>query len=395
MDKKMEFNRGNPQEEGPKRVEKKSKRRFFVLGGVALLLVAAVSCAVLWDSTAFDGLRRAVIYAAAEKDETGCARLYTYAAEKDSVYANIGGSLVQATGRRILVLAEDGTTRYNADVKFHRAAVTSAGELAAVYDLGGSEIYVLSPAGLVRRIEAEGEIFACHLTEKGQLAVTLNKSGSKASVVVYNEKGEKVFGFNSVDRFLMTSALSDDGRRMAAVAMGQSEGSFMSGLVIYDTDSTEPLAQCALDGGAVYETAMLGGRWCAVGEGGLYFVSADGSEKAYYDFEGMYLRRCCLQGEDFAVVLLGRYKSGAQTRLVTVGSDGVQLAVLDVDREVLSITACGKYAAVLYSDELVIYDRNLEVCAQLADVSAAHTALMRADGSALLVGADAASLYLP
>ena len=50
---------------------------------------------------------------------------------------------------------------------------------------------------------------------------------------------------------------------------------------------------------------------------------------------------------------------------------------------------------MLYSDELIIYDKQLDICAQLADVSSAHTALMRADGSALLVGADAASLYLP
>ena len=392
---KMEFTQGNPQEEGPKRVKKKDFRRFWALGGVALAVVAIVLCAVLWDSAAFDGLRRSIIYAAAEKDETGCAQLYRYAAEKDSVYASLGGSLVQATNRRILVLSEDGATRYNADVKFHRAAVTTAGELAAVYDMGGSEIYVLSAAGLVHRIEAEGEVFACSLNEKGALAVTLNKSGSKASVVVYNEKGEKVFGFNSSDRFLMTSALSADSRRMAAVAMGQSEGAFLSSLVIYATDSTEPVAECPLPGGAVYEVAVLDGRWCAVGEDRLHFVTPEGELAAGYDFEGTYLRRCSLQGEDFAVLLLGRYKSGAQTRLVTVDSEGAQLAVLDVEREVLSITACGKYTAVLYSDELVIYNKLLEVCARLEDVSSAHTALMRGDGSAVLVGADAASLYLP
>ena len=51
--------------------------------------------------------------------------------------------------------------------------------------------------------------------------------------------------------------------------------------------------------------------------------------------------------------------------------------------------------AVLYSDELAIYDRNLEVCARLEDMSSAKLVLMRADGSAVLVGADAASLYLP
>ena len=395
MDKKMDFGRGNPQEETPKRIEKKDRRRWLYLGGVVLGIMLIVLAAVLWDSTAFDGLRRAVLYASAEKDETGCAKLYTYASEKDGCYASLGGSLIQATPRRILVLGEDGEARYNADVKFTRSAVCSNGEVAAVYDLGGTDIYVLSDRGLVRQLTAEGTILSCTINEKGMLAVTTNKSGYKAAVTVYDEAGEKAFAFNSSDRFLMTAAVSRDGRQMAAVTLGQSEGVFASNLVIYGLDSTEPLADSRLTGSAVYDVGVVGKRWCAVGEDGLHFLVTGGEEAAYYDFEGTYLRRCSLEGEDFAALLLGRYKSGTQTQLVTVDEEGAQLAILDVDKEVLSLSAAGKYVAVLYSDELAIYDRNLEVCARLEDMSSAKLVLMRADGSAVLVGADAASLYLP
>ena len=43
MDKKMEFTRGNPQEDAPKRIAKKDLRRWLRLGLVALVLVAAQS----------------------------------------------------------------------------------------------------------------------------------------------------------------------------------------------------------------------------------------------------------------------------------------------------------------------------------------------------------------
>ena len=127
----------------------------------------------------------------------------------------------------------------------------------------------------------------------------------------------------------------------------------------------------------------------------MHFLSADGGEQAYFDFGGEYLRRCSLEGDGFAAALLGRYKAGTQTRLVSVDDEGQLLAQLDVDKEVLSLSAAGKYAAVLYSDELVIYDKKLEVCARLTDLSSAKQVLMRDDGSAVLVGADSASLYLP
>ena len=397
MDKKKEFTRGNPQEEAPKRIKKK-KRRWLPLLGVVLGVLAIVVTAVLWDATAFDGLRRSIIYASAQKDETGCAKLYTYAAEKDACYASLEGSLVQATARRILLIGEDNAVRYHADVKFHKSAVASNGKIAAVYDIGGMEIHVLDDRGLVRQLTAEGEILSCTVNEKGAMAVTVNKSGYKAAVTVYNESGEKVFAFHSSDRFLMTAALSRDGRRMTAVALGQSEGVFTSSLVVYSLDSTDPLLDVPMTGKAVYDVDMVGRRWCAVSEEGLYFLGTDGKksdETRFYDFEGTYLRRCSLGGDGFAAALLGRYQYGTQTHLVTVDEEGVQLAILEAEKEVLSLSAAGKYVAVLYSDELVIYDRNLEVCARLEDLSSARLVLMRADGSAVLVGADSASLYLP
>ena len=83
MDKKT-FGRGNPQEEAPKRIEKRKKIKWLPLLGVTAAVMVIAAVALLWDSTVFDGLRRSVIYSRAEKDETGCALLYTYAAENDN-----------------------------------------------------------------------------------------------------------------------------------------------------------------------------------------------------------------------------------------------------------------------------------------------------------------------
>ena len=61
----------------------------------------------------------------------------------------------------------------------------------------------------------------------------------------------------------------------------------------------------------------------------------------------------------------------------------------------LDLSAAGRYLAVLYSNKLVIYDRNLQECSVLEDVSSASRVLMRSDGSAVMAGTNAASLYLP
>ena len=80
---------------------------------------------------------------------------------------------------------------------------------------------------------------------------------------------------------------------------------------------------------------------------------------------------------------------------MTVNTAGEEIASLSVENEVLDLSAAGRYLAVLYSNKLVIYDRNLQECSVLEDVSSARRVLMRSDGSAVLAGTNAASLYLP
>ena len=68
---------------------------------------------------------------------------------------------------------------------------------------------------------------------------------------------------------------------------------------------------------------------------------------------------------------------------------------LDVREEVLSISASGRYLAVLYADRLAVYNPDLQPYATLQGTGDAREALMRPDGSALLLSSGSASLFLP
>ena len=394
---KMRFEPGNPQEEKPKRIKKKEKRRgkWWLLVALTVLVLAGVLTAVLWDANSFDGLRRRIIYARAEKDENGCAALYSYASDRNSRFAALEGSLLIAAPGQIRLVGEDGSLRCDESIHFQSCAVAEGKSVAAVYDIGGTDIYVLNSRGLVCRLTAEGEIISVTVNEKGYLAVTANGTGCKASVHVYDSAGTPVFAFRSADRFVMTAAVSRDNRYLEAVTLGQADGVFANRLVTYRLDSTESVEDYDLTGGAVYDVGTVGRGFCAVGEDALHFFSAAGRWKGSYSYDGDSLRRCDLSGEGFAALLLGHYKSGSQCRLVTVNESGEALAELEVDSDVLDLSARGRYIAVLYSDHLTIYDRELTECATLADVSMAKEVIMREDGSAVLAGTSAASLYLP
>ncbi len=390
-----EFTLGNPQEEKPRRVAKRRRRPLLVLLAVAAVLAGIVTAAVLLDRSGFDGLRRSIIYAKAVKDENGCAQLYRYNSDQSGHFASLDGSLVSVSMHQLTVLDEKNRTLYDESVKFQTPSLQSRGGRAVAYDVGGTEVYVLSDKGLVYKLDCAGEVLNASLNQKGWLTVVCGESGCKAAVRVYDAEGEVVFAFRSSDRFVMTAALSADSRTLAAVTMGQENGVFASYVVFYRVNSDKEAGRCTLRGSVVYDLTAAGSGFCAVTEEQLCFLSGDGVMTAAYDYGGDYLRRVSVSDDGYAAVLLGRYRTGTQHRIVTVNGEGKELAALEIDAEVASLSAAGRYVAVLTGEELVIYDKQLKPCAQLQEVSQAREVLMRSDGSAVLAGSMAASLYLP
>ena len=391
----MKFEMVDPQQEAPKRIKKKTapRRTLRVLLAVVALVLAAVAAFVLLDRTAFDGLRRSIAYMQAEKDESGCAKLYQYNGDGTSVYADLDGCLLVASGKEITLLDAKGNAVYHTALQAGQVAVTAEDGFAVVYEIGGKSLHLLDSKGLVKEMTIEGEIFSVEMGAGGKFAVTLKKTGYKTAVSVYNGKGEPLYEFSSAQKYLMTAAVSENGKYMAAAAMGQESGTFVSSLQIYKLTSDTQQADASVDGG-VYELGAVDGRFCAVTDKALCFVKNDGAVTEY-SYQGATLSRCSLGGGKFAAVLLENYSSGGLTHLATVNTAGEEIASLAVESEVLDLSAAGRYLTVLYSNRLVIYDQKLQPCAVLEGVSSARRVLMRADGSAVLVGTNAASLYLP
>ena len=108
---------------------------------------------VLYDRGEFDGLRRRVLYAKAQKDENGCAQLYCYASDQSGSFASLEGSLATVSMHQISVLDETGKTVYDQSVKFQTPTLARSTARAAAYDVGGKTVYVrgAAPPGGCRR----------------------------------------------------------------------------------------------------------------------------------------------------------------------------------------------------------------------------------------------------
>ena len=362
--------------------------RILVLVAVLAVVLGAVLAAAYLDLSNFDSLRRALSY---DKADAAGENTYDYDNDRTNRFALLGDRLLVVSTTRVSVLADDGSEVYAQEVKLDSPAITLGG-LQSI-----AKVYILGERGLVRDLSTETEngIISAKLNSSDMLALVTDKSGYKSSVSVYNASGERVFTFNSSNRYMIDACVERGGKHVAVATLGSEDAMFVSTIRRYALDQETAVSACVLDDSLLYELSSFGGTLVAVTDDRFLALSGDGSLGGSYDYAYPYLRGSTLGGTDFGALVLSRYRSGSAGKLVTVGAEGNLIASLDTQRDVLDISAAGKYLAVLYSDELVIYTSDLAEYASLTDTQYARGVRMRADGSAVLLGSQHGWLFVP
>lgn len=372
-------------------------RRFLPPLLLALAVLGAVAFAATRNVESMDSLRRMLSYNKARQGADGRTELFRFDSDRSATYRLLGGKLLIVSTARASLLGEDGGELWSRSVNFTNPAVAVGGRTAAVYDVGGKELYIVGARGLVREMgDACGNgILSVSINGSDYLALTTLKSGCRAAVSVYAPSGEPVFTFNSSERYISDACVLSDNRRLAAVTLGETNGVFACTLSFYAFDSEQALSTVTLDGSTPLSLRGFGGALALLGDDRLTVFSADGSLLGTYRYPYPYLRGESSGSPDFAVLLLSRYRSGSTLRCVTVNAEGDVLGTLDARREILDVSAAGRYIAVLYSGSLTIYTADFTEYATLPDTDFARQVVMRDDGSAVLLGASRAWLYSP
>ena len=365
---------------------------------LTLLIVLAVVVAAAWkDLKSLDSVKRLFSYNKITQDEQGKAELYAFSNDRSNVFALLGDHLIVASTTNVTVLGDDGSIVYSGSVQLASPAIAVGGQTAAVYDIGAQTLLVFSASGLVRDMSGEcsGSILSVSLNPSDYLSLNAEKSGYKSTVTVYDASGEKVFAFNSSERYVIDAAVLRDCKHMAAVTLGEANGAVANTVSLYSLGSEKAASVNTLTGSLLLSLDSVAGSLACLTDESLTFFTAGGSLAGSYRFEYPYLRGVSMEGDGFAALLLSRYRSGSALRIVTVGTDGEALGGLDSRGEVLSLSAAGNYLAVLYSDSLVIYTPQMEEYARLVGTEYARAVIMRDDGTAVLIGSASAWLYIP
>lgn len=382
-----------------KKKEKKPPSRLRVLLGrvIALvvtvfLVVGAVYLVANRDKLNVDALRRAISYRASGRTQ---ATVLTYDAAPAGAVAPLDGGILVCSQTGLQMVARNGETVIDETVAMTQPVISVTGGYAVAYDAGGSALYLIHDREITYSYTAEGDqgILAARVSEDGWLTIVEQASGYKAAVTVYNAAFNPVVTENISSAFITDAILSPDHQTLAAVAIGEDDTGFYSTVIFYQVSDGTERSRCGLSNDVVLDLKWEGDTLWAAGEYGVYCIREEAVAGSSVD-SSRYLRSFSLGGDGFAAMYYSKYQSGSAGSITLLREDGTEQSI-GINDEVLDVSAAGSYLAVLTSSELTIYKSDLTVYASASNSWGARRVLMRADGSALLVTAESASLYLP
>ena len=375
------------------------KRHLFRKILLFLCIVAAVcgvvALVVFRDEINRDGVRRYIKYLNVRDD--GTYGVYTFDAHNSNRYASFADGLAVASVGGLNTFDSKGGEVHLAQAQIELPELRTGNKLAMVYDVGGNTLLAVSGrSGEVLRLDTDKPILDADLSQGDAICYSTSASGYKSVLTVYNSKQELVYRWLSSTIYMPLCAVSEDGSYLAAVGLGQSEGTFESTLYLFQTNSEELALSVSLGNELVYDLIFLeGDTICAIGESTAQFFSPDGASLGRYSYADQYLKDFDAGGDGFLTLSVNMYRAGNRYSLMTVDDTGSELGSLYIGQEILDLSACGKYVAVLTSEGLTIYNRDLTVYHETLETGSATAVVMREDGSVLLLGAGQGHLYIP
>ncbi len=372
------------------KVKKAKKRPVKAIFTALIIILALAACAyIVLDTLAGEQSIGEYLRDFTEK-ETVRSEKFSFDAYSDNLFEELNGGIVAVSAAAYQVFDDTGEIVGRGAKALSSPAVASGPGGAVLWSQGGKDVMRISAEGATKSLDSENSVIAASINDSGYVAVSSEQSGYKGLVTVYDESGEAVYKWFSGSAYLVDAAVNSSNTGMSALTIGESG----SRLVAYSFGSEDEQGAYRDAETIFFDMDYISeNRICAVGENKAVFVNGKCEYNAEYSFEGRYLRDYSLEGNGFAVFVLGKYMTGGEAVIVSVDGSGELRGSIDAAADIKAISVRGKYIAVTYSDSAVLYNAGLEEVGRVENAAGIEKALACADGKLIAVSANGAVEY--
>lgn len=372
------------------------RQRITLLLGTLLLIAGLIFLLTYRDRMGLDLLTRLFTY----DNEKGSVT-YSHGFRSEDIFVGMDYRLLAASDTQLQLFSGTGTSLLKIEqLSFRSPTLFTNGKQAVVYDAGGRTLYVIAKNKISFTLELPSgqNILSATINQNGWLAVTTKEDGQRGVVTIYNDSYERILTRRLSNYYPISAVVTPDCRGYYILAPGQSKGVFDSRLLFFAIDGseeTEPKSQISVGDNVVLALSSSNTRTWVLTDTGLFPLLSSGERTTGYPFQGRHLKRASLDGSEFAALLLSPSQSGNTGTLVTVDYDGQELGSLELDEQVLGLSAAGRYVAVLTANSLHIYTKELREISNSDAIQGVRNLALFPDGTLALITDELVRLYIP
>ena len=392
--------KNNRKQKGRRKVGKRLSpvtKRILALILTGVFLCSGVVLVVYRDQFNLDDLKRHMTYRSLEKDDQGQTAEFTYTRDATNAFASLNGSLVLCSDTALQLYSNSGVLYIDRQVKMNDPVISVCGTYAVVYDVGGNNLYVIHNKEVVFEYTSKTgcDLLSARVNENGCLAVVEEASGYKASVRIYNSAFKLVLAENVSSEYVVDAVISPSNSQFAVVSIAQRSGKFSSIVSLYDGKEGDQLASTVLEDQFILELHWQSNNIWLQGNDSATVLDQELNVLGTWSEPNQYLQGYSLNGDNYAVEVASWYKAGGSGEVLLIDERGDTACSTAISGEVLSVSAAGRYIAVLTAEALTIYTSNdLEEYAQINN-NGSKRAIIHSDGATMMIGADSTWLYVP
>lgn len=370
---------------------------------LALLLVLILVAALLFPKQV--NLDRAIRFFRymGLKDKASYGHV-TFDAGTSNCYAAFDGGLLIAGEGGVVLYDMEGGQKCFIQSGLGSPILRAGEDLSACYSPGGTYLAAIGSGGkILIDKNLSGSIVDVNVSEDGYLSYITSESGYKSVATVLNKNQDAMYVLYSRTSYLNACAISEKGGLLAVATLGEKHSVFRSGITILQTDKAiddldaddSTVARADLGNQVIYDLKFIDKKHLlAIGQNEISFLDQNGTVRSTVSLDGMTLLDYDVSGKGFVVLALEQNGSGSRKVLV-LDETGKTLGSLEPTERVRSVSAEGKYIALLTDTELRIFDKKLDLYFSTTELKGAQRALAREDGTALLIGSSTAALFIP
>lgn len=361
-----------------------------------LLIIGAIVLVVYRDKLNLDSLKRYITYRNLEKNDAGQTTEFNYTQDASNAFASLDGTLLLCSDTALQLYSNSGLLYIDEQVKMSQPVITTCGPYAVAYDVGGNDLYVIHNKEVVQTYSsAQGcDLLSVRVNENGYLAVVEQASGYKASVKIFDDRLQLLLTENISSEYVMDAIVSPDNGQFAVVTIGQKDKAFNSTITLYECKEGDLLATTTLKDQFVLDLNWKASLLWVQERDGAAVLDSDLKVLGNWTESNQYLQGYSLDGDGYAVEVFSWYKAGGSGEVLLINENGEAEVSQAISGEVLSVSAAGKYIAVLTTESLILYTDDLKEYSTTEN-NGSKRAIINSDGATMMIGTDSTRLYVP